>query len=238
VIEKIMADSPLTHPAEQPISETGQSDIPVSDTVATEAFTAEALAEHDADQHSTQMDAVADENQLRIMDMMTDSNDQLEAVEASPEASVTDTPALDTSDKDDVPFTLGKTVDIPMEETVEPKETTGLIRHITRLFSSHQQQENKAVEPVLSDVEPLNLRKAEPMFRSKETPDTMPEQTPDTMTENAAAHVGVPDASTGISDQHDQIDLTSEADAPELDMKEQKDDFDLEIPAFLRRQAN
>jgi cell division protein FtsZ len=234
VIEKIMADSPLTHPAEQPISETGQSDIPVSDTVATEAFTAEALAEHDADQHSTQMDAVADENQLSIMDMMTDSNDQPEAVEASPEASVTDTPALDTTAEDDVPFTLGKTVDIPMEETVEPKETTGLIRHITRLFSSHQQQENKAVEPVLSDVEPLNLRKAEPMFRSKE----MPEQTPDTTTENAAAHVGVPIASTGISDQHDQIDLTSEADAPELDMKEQKDDFDLEIPAFLRRQAN
>ena len=238
VIEKIMADSPLTHPAEQPISETGQSDIPVSDTVATEAFTAEALAEHDADQHSTQMDAVADENQLRIMDMMTDSNDPPEAVEASPEASVTDTPALDTSDKDDVPFTLGKTVDIPMEETVEPKETTGLIQHITRLFSSHQQQENKAVKPVLSDVEPLNLRKAEPMFRSKETPDTMPEQTPDTMTENTAANVGVPAASTGISDQHDQIDLTSEANAPELDMKEQKDDFDLEIPAFLRRQAN
>jgi hypothetical protein len=173
VIEKIMADSPLTHPAEQPVSETGQSDIPVSDTiaadtVATEAFTAEALAEHDADQHSTQMDAVADENQLSIMDMMTDSNDQPEAVEASPEASVTDTPALDTTAEDDVPFTLGKTVDIPMEETVEPKETTGLIRHITRLFSSHQQQENKAVEPVLSDVEPLNLRKAEPMFRSKE----------------------------------------------------------------------
>lgn len=248
VIEKIMADSPLTHPAEQPVSETGQSDIPVSDTmavdtvavdtVATEAFTAEALAEHDADQHSTQMDAVADENQLSIMDMMTDSNDQPEAVEASPEASVTDTPALDTTTEDDVPFTLGKTVDIPMEETVEPKETTGLIRHITRLFSSHQQQENKAVEPVLSDVEPLNLRKAEPMFRSKETPDTMPEQTPDTMTENTAAHGGGPAASTGISDQHDQIDLTSEADAPELDMKEQKDDFDLEIPAFLRRQAN
>jgi hypothetical protein len=76
----------------------------------------------------------------------------------------------------------------PWKKTVEPKETTGLIRHITRLFSSHQQQENKAVEPVLSDVEPLNLRKAEPMFRSKE----MPEQTPDTTTENTAAHVGVP----------------------------------------------
>ena len=252
VIEKIMADSPLTHPAEQPVSETGQSDMLVSDTVAvdtvavdtvaTEAFTAEALAERDADQHSTQMDAVADENQLSIMDMMTDSNDQPEAVEASPEASVTDTPALDTTAEDDVPFTLGKTVDIPMEETVEPKETTGLIRHITRLFSSHQQQENKAVEPVISDVEPLNLRKAEPMFRSKQAAEQAAEQTPETMpktmTENSAEHVAVPAASTGISDQHDQIDLTSEANAPELDMKEQKDDFDLEIPAFLRRQAN
>ena len=227
VIEKIIADSPLTHPAEQPVSETGQSDMLVSDTVAAETFvaeslTAEALAEHDADQHSTQMDAAADENQLSIMDMMTDSNDQPDAVEASPEASVTDTPALDTTAEDDVPFTLGKTVDIPMEETVEPKETTGLIRHITRLFSSHQQQENKAAKPVLSDVEPLNLRKAEPMFRSQDT----------------AEHVAVPAASTGISDQHDQIDLTSKTDAPELDMKEQKDDFDLEIPAFLRRQAN
>ena len=222
VIEKIMADSPLTHPAEQPVSETGQSDMLVSDTVAAETLTAEALAEHDADQHTTQMDAVADENQLSIMDMMTDSNDQPDAVEASPEASVTDTPTLDTTAEDDVPFTLGKTVDIPMDETVEPKETTGLIRHITRLFSSHQQQENKAVEPVISDVEPLNLHKAEPMFRSKQ----------------AAEQAAVPAASTGISDQHDQIDLASEADAPELDMKEQKDDFDLEIPAFLRRQAN
>lgn len=227
VIEKIIADSPLTHPAEQPVSETGQSDMLVSDTVAAETLTAEtltaeALAEHDADQHTIQMDAAADENQLSIMDMMTDSNDQPDGVEASPEASVTDTSALDTTAEDDVPFTLGKTVDIPMDETVEPKETTGLIRHITRLFSSHQQQENKAAKPVLSDVEPLNLRKAEPMFRSQDT----------------AEHVAVPAASTGISDQHDQIDLTSKTDAPELDMKEQKDDFDLEIPAFLRRQAN
>ena len=227
VIEKIIADSPLTHPAEQPVSETGQSDMLVSDTVAAETLTAEALAaealaEHDTDQHTIQMDAAADENQLSIMDMMTDSNDQPDGVEASPEASVTDTSALDTTAEDDVPFTLGKTVDIPMDETVEPKETTGLIRHITRLFSSHQQQENKAAKPVLSDVEPLNLRKAEPMFRSQDT----------------AEHVAVPAASTGISDQHDQIDLTSKTDAPELDMKEQKDDFDLEIPAFLRRQAN
>ncbi|MBT6256645.1 MAG: cell division protein FtsZ, partial [Alphaproteobacteria bacterium] len=188
VIEKIIADNPLTHPAEQPVSETGQSDMLVSDTVAAETFvaeslTAEALAEHDADQHSTQMDAAADENQLSIMDMMTDSNDQPDAVEASPEASVTDTPALDTTAEDDVPFTLGKTVDIPMEETVEPKETTGLIRHITRLFSSHQQQENKAAKPVLSDVEPLNLRKAEPMFRSQDTADQTPETMPDTMPE-------------------------------------------------------
>ncbi len=239
VIEKIMADSPLTHPAEQPVSETGQSDMLVSDTVAAETLTAEALAaealaEHDADQHTTQMDAVADENQLSIMDMMTDSNDQPDAVEALPEASVTDTPTLDSTTEDNVPFTLGKTVDIPIDETVEPKETTGLIRHITRLFSSHQQQENKSVEPVISDVEPLNLRKAEPMFRSKQAA----EQTPETMTENSAEHVAVPAASTGISGQHDQIDLTSEADAPELGMKEQKDDFDLEIPAFLRRQAN
>ena len=243
VIEKIIADSPLTHPAEQPVSETGQSDMLVSDTVAAETFvaeslTAEALAEHDADQHSTQMDAAADENQLSIMDMMTDSNDQPDAVEASPEASVTDTPALDTTAEDDVPFTLGKTVDIPMDETVEPKETTGLIRHITRLFSSHQQQENKAAKPVLSDVEPLNLRKAEPMFRSQDTAEQTPETMPETMTETSAEHVAVPAASTGISDQHDQIDLTSKTNAPELDMKEQKDDFDLEIPAFLRRQAN
>ena len=247
VIEKIIADNPLTHPAEQPVSETGQSDMLVSDTVAAEtltaeALTAEALAEHDADQHIAQTDAAADENQLSIMDMMTDSNDQPDAVEASPEASVTDTPALDTTAEDDVPFTLGKTVDIPMDETVEPKETTGLIRHITRLFSSHQQQENKAAKPVLSDVEPLNLRKAEPMFRSQDTAEqtseTMPEIMPETMTGTSAEHVAVPAASTGISDQHDQIDLTSKTDAPELDMKEQKDDFDLEIPAFLRRQAN
>ena len=251
VIEKIIADNPLTHPAEQPVSETGQSDMLVSDTVAAEtltaeALTAEALAEHDADQHIAQTDAAADENQLSIMDMMTDSNDQPDAVEASPEASVTDTPALDTSAEDDVPFTLGKTVDIPMDETVEPKETTGLIRHITRLFSSHQQQENKAAKPVLSDVEPLNLRKAKPMFQSQDTaeqtsetmPEIMPDNMPETMTGTSAEHVAVPAASTGISDQHDQIDLTSKTDAPELDMKEQKDDFDLEIPAFLRRQAN
>ena len=246
VIEKIIADSPLTHPAEQPVSETGQSDMLVSDTVAAETLTAEALAEHDADQHIAQTDAAADENQLSIMDMMTDSNDQPDAVEASPEASVTDTPTLDTTPEDDVPFTLGKTVDIPMDETVEPKETTGLIRHITRLFSSHQQQENKAAKPVLSDVEPLNLRKAEPMFRSQDTaeqtsetmPEIMPDNMPETMTGTSAEHVAVPAASTGISDQHDQIDLTSKTNAPELDMKEQKDDFDLEIPAFLRRQAN
>ncbi len=85
-------------------------------------------------------------------------NDQPEPAEQVSDATVTMNETDDTSE-DEVPFTLGKTVDITTEELTETKESTGLMRHITRLFSSHQQQEKKVEARILSDVEPLSPAK-------------------------------------------------------------------------------
>ncbi|MGB2303901.1 MAG: hypothetical protein ACPH6D_04850, partial [Candidatus Puniceispirillales bacterium] len=249
VIEKIIPETTSVFPAE------AEQTVP--------SILAKAQASHLADSHAMDMtpeaitepapeakeipEAVAEAASDIGNDTRTGDHQQsiMDFVDEEPKPSETETeakaelaPLASASSEgadDEVPFTLGRTVDIATEELSETKEATGLMRHITRLFSSHQQQEKKAESPVISDVEPFTLPKAEPMFRSGDETDT---HAVATSPSEQADQKELNTKTDELSDQHDQISLTNNTRAPELDMKDQKDEFDLEIPAFLRRQAN
>jgi cell division protein FtsZ len=233
-VPSVLAKAQASHLAETMTSDAEQINTGQADSHAMDIMP-ELLPEAETDMpeitSDMNTDIETDDNQLSIMDIV---NDQPESAEQVSDATVMMNETDDTSG-DEVPFTLGKTVDITTEELTETKESTGLMRHITRLFSSHQQQEKKAEAPILSDVEPLSPPKAEPMFRSNDASESNASATDQTM---EAHPEELNTKSDELSDQHDQISLASNAKAPELDMTDQKDEFDLEIPAFLRRQAN
>ena len=194
-----------------------------------------------AEQSHAQDAATDDESQLTIMDMIDAKDDRPATGRALPAADH----SASSLDEDDVPFTLGKTVDIPVDEHIQPKETAGLIKHITRLFSSHQQEEKIVQEPIMSDVKPLNLWNADASMDSKDLINPMlqsDEESADEMISTGIDHRATSQHSSMIDDMADdkaeQANPSLQSAEPELDMKNQPDDFDLEIPAFLRRQAN
>lgn len=174
-----------------------------------------------------------DDSQLSIMDMIDAKDERPEPEKALP----VDDRSASSLDDDDVPFTLGKTIDIPVDEHVQPKETTGLIKHITRLFSSHQQEEKIVQEPIVSDVKPLNLRNTDPVDPINPTLQSDEGQADD-MIKSDIDHTAISQNTSMTDDTTEQPNLSNQSAEPELDIKDQQDDFDLEIPAFLRRQAN
>jgi cell division protein FtsZ len=125
---------------------------------------------------------------------------------------------------DEEPFTLGKTVDIPADEQPQQAESTSLMRHITRMFSSKPvEAKPEQSEQEDATVEVLPTQKIEPILNWAEEPKApAPEATEDHLAPAS----------------HDQIHLKEDTKEPELDMNNQNSEFDLEIPAFLRRQAN
>ena len=182
-----------------------------------------------------------DENQLSMMaisetkpgseTMSTQDEMETHKTDASLPAE-TDEETITTSDalaqrehpEDEEPFTLGKTVDIPADEQPQQAESTSLMRHITRMFSS-KPVEAKAEQSEQEDatVEVLPTQKIEPILNWAEEP-------------KAPAPEAAEDHLAPAS--HDQIHLKEDTKEPELDMNNQNSEFDLEIPAFLRRQAN
>jgi cell division protein FtsZ len=184
-----------------------------------------------------------DENQLSMMTISEAKSDNVSenvSEQDKMETQDTDTPlpaeigeetvttaealAQRESPEEEEPFTLGKTVDIPTDEPPQQAEGTSLMRHITRMFSSKPTETKpEQVEQEDATVEALPTQKIEPILNWAEEP-------------KAPAPEAAEDHSAPAS--HDQIHLKEDTKEPELDMNNQNSEFDLEIPAFLRRQAN
>jgi cell division protein FtsZ len=184
-----------------------------------------------------------DENQLSMMTISEAKSDNVSenvSEQDKMETQDTDTPlpaeigeetvttaealAQRESPEEEEPFTLGKTVDIPTDEPPQQAEGTSLMRHITRMFSSKPTETKpEQVEQEDATVEALPTQKIEPILNWAEEP-------------KAPAPGAAEDHSAPAS--HDQIHLKEDTKEPELDMNNQNSEFDLEIPAFLRRQAN
>ncbi len=195
----------------------------------------DAMAEAESpahDDHSDDMATAKDDSQLSMMTLSqpvsgASAEMDISVGETSSSDDISTTAeAFDTSDAqaEEEPFTLGQTVDIPAEEAPQQAESTSLMRHITRMFSS-KPVEAKPEQDERSEatVEPMPAQKIEPILNRAE----------DTATPMAEAKEG-----DSAPESHDQIHLNTDANEPELDMNNQNSEFDLEIPAFLRRQAN
>ena len=141
-----------------------------------------------------------------------------------PEASEPETPEPETpepeSETADAPFALGDTAMPHAPEATPPAESNTLMRHITNMFPSRAKAAPQAQEePPMAEVKPL----------MSETPEK-PEKIEPILKAEVESPMGAsPDATPAQS--------TSAQPEPELEMEEQND-MDLEIPAFLRRQAN
>ena len=145
--------------------------------------------------------------------------DAPEPVASEPETP--ETPEPETPETADAPFTLGDTAMPHAPEEEAPAESNTLMRHITNMFPSRAKTASQErEEPPMAEVKPLvseTPEKVEPILKAEvETPPASPPMPPaqNTLGQNTSAQP-----------------------EPELEMEEQND-MDLEIPAFLRRQAN
>jgi len=159
---------------------------------------------------------IHDPNQGNLMDIVA------RAPEADGKAEDTDddTSPSSAGEMADTPFMLKKTIDIAGDEKVEPASQGGgsLIGHISRMFTGRS-----AASAPESDAKPKETAASAPSSAIQE-----PVFSP--LPEMAAAKPEQP-AESGIASlrptPQNQLDM------PDLD-----DEDDLEIPAFLRRQAN
>ena len=147
--------------------------------------------------------------------------DAPEPVASEPETP--ETPEPETPETADAPFTLGDTAMPHAPEEEAPAESNTLMRHITNMFPSRAKTASQErEEPPMAEVKPLvseTPEKVEPILKAEvESPPT-------------AATPPMPPAQNTLGQS------TSAQPEPELEMEEQND-MDLEIPAFLRRQAN
>ena len=145
--------------------------------------------------------------------------DAPEPVASAPETP--ETPEPETPETADAPFTLGDTAMPHAPEEEAPAESNTLMRHITNMFPSRAKTASQErEEPPMAEVKPLvseTPEKVEPILKAEvETP---------------------PPATSMPPAQNTLGQSTSAQPEPELEMEEQND-MDLEIPAFLRRQAN
>ena len=148
--------------------------------------------------------------------------DAPEPVASAPETP--ETPEPETPETADAPFTLGDTAMPHAPEEEAPAESNTLMRHITNMFPSRAKTASQErEEPPMAEVKPLvseTPEKVEPILKAEvETPPATPPAT------------SMPPAQNTLGQS------TSAQPEPELEMEEQND-MDLEIPAFLRRQAN
>ena len=149
--------------------------------------------------------------------------DAPEPVASEPETP--ETPEPETPETADAPFTLGDTAMPHAPEEEAPAESNTLMRHITNMFPSRAKTASQErEEPPMAEVKPLvseTPEKVEPILKAEvESPPASPTATPP-----------MPPAQNTLGQS------TSAQPEPELEMEEQND-MDLEIPAFLRRQAN
>lgn len=149
------------------------------------------------------------------------------------EASEPETPEPKTPEPmtADAPFTLGDTAMPHAPEEEAPAESNTLMRHITNMFPSRAKTATQEhAEPPMAEVKPLvseTPEKVEPILKAEIESSTA---------EPPAAEPPVVEAPTATPPMP-SAQSTSAQPEPELEMEEQND-MDLEIPAFLRRQAN
>jgi hypothetical protein len=207
-------------------------DVPIQDSV-----TAEITDQDNPDANDDQHDLVA---------MVEDAEEEEAKAEDLEKAE--DTAA--TSDDASKPFTLREIADIPEATTTEEEQKpVSLIGHLTGMFGGKKANAEKAkpdapkITPVAMATvsKPTQEASSGPVHEDKVSVMTSPLSTPVEAEKDVAPSAEAQDEA--------QEPATAEAPAsglaalkptpqPKLNIDDQNGDADLDIPAFLRRQAN
>ena len=150
--------------------------------------------------------------------------------------------------KDDEPFTLREITDISEEPSDEDaKKPISLIGHLTGMFSSKKQVEDTPkVEPEVTStlaaddtvsVVSMATPSPETVMPAAETASSEDTSAPAEMSSEPVAQT---DAQTTAAEEVKPAGLAAlkPTPQPKLDIDDAHADVDLDIPAFLRRQAN
>lgn len=168
-----------------------------------------------------------------------DQHNLMDIVDEAPSEEAETAEAAETPKTADEPFILRETVD--PDETLEATDSMeqdkpgkiSLMRNISRIFTGKDTAEAKPAEketPTLDTKDSVTF--LEPVIKAPEAPETEPEGAEDTNAETAA------DMAANLAQTSAAVAETTPAEETQLDITPERDDVDLEIPAFLRRQAN
>ena len=190
----------------------------------------------DAEDQSDQHDLVALVDQARA---------EMQSEMAEPVAESEDT---DEDLKDDEPFTLREITDIPEDTSAEDaKKPVSLIGHLTGMFSSKKPVEDTPkVEPEVTStlaaddtvsvmsMATSSIETVTPAVETASSEDTSAaaEMSSETAAPTEAQNTAIPEEKpAGLA-------ALKPTPQPKLDIDDAHADVDLDIPAFLRRQAN
>lgn len=222
------SEMPASDPSDTMDSMMGMNDVPFE--LTNQLDDEEVNEEESFDAIDTETDAHSDEETLEMPFSLNDA-----ASDASVEMIAEEADSMmeeDADKEEEAPFKLRQTVEIP-EETAAAETQEGpksLIGHLSRMMfaskpAAKTQEEpvvEKAETPSISPAETVNVISAEmPSLAAKDeapSEESVEESEPST-------------ASSGIA----ALKPTTQ---PQLDIAKAGEDVDLDIPAFLRRQAN
>ena len=200
---------------------------------------------HQDENNQTDLEALVDQAREEMRSEMTETP---EATDHADEDVMVDD-AKDEDIKDDEPFTLRDITDIPEDVSAEDaKKPVSLIGHLTGMFSKKPVEDTPKVEP-----------EVKPALQAEDTVSVMSMAKPvvdETPSEEMTSNTAEMSLDAAASSQEDtQAETPQETAAapeakpaglaalkptpqPKLNIDDAHADVDLDIPAFLRRQAN
>ena len=207
----------------------------------TEDMVAYSEATDDAENH--------DDGQQHLEDLVAAAEAEEETVETSETMSIeedvtAEKPMLEEAEDDDndAPFMMRDVVEI-REEPAKEEAPKSLIGHIAGLmFASKpaKAEAEKAEEKTEARADKVDLMGG-PVLISTPQEETQPEATAEAQPEiqpEAAPEAPVAEAKQEEAPQMGGLASLKPTDQPKLEMSRAGEDVDLDIPAFLRRQAN
>ena len=252
-VEEVVAQTPV-QPVIKPVT---QPEIDMPEEVAS-IETADEMAEDQAEDVTASIDAADDaedhdDGQQHLEDLVAAATAEDEAVETPATMSVqeeetAEAPVLEEAEDDnkDAPFMMRDVVEI-REEPAKEEAPKSLIGHIAGLmFASKPAKEEaeKAEEKTETRADKVDLMGGPVLFSSPQE-ETQPEATAETTAEaqpeiqpEAAPEAPVVEAKQEEAPQMGGLASLKPTDQPTLEMSRAGEDVDLDIPAFLRRQAN
>ena len=222
-----------------------QDDHMASDDAVMTMDSHEDAEDHQDDNNQTDLEALVDQARAEMRSEMTETP---EATDHADEDVMVDD-AKDEDIKDDEPFTLRDITDIPEDVSAEDaKKPVSLIGHLTGMFSKKPVEDTPKVEP-----------EVKPALQAEDTVSVMSMAKPvadETPSEEMTSNTAEMSLDAAASSQEDtQAETPQETAAapeakpaglaalkptpqPKLNIDDAHADVDLDIPAFLRRQAN